>query len=321
MSLQFPLITVLGPTAVGKTIFAAHLAHCLNAEILSADSRQVFRGMDIGTGKDIGDYFVDGQLIPFHLIDIADAGTEYSVYRFQLDFQSAYKNIVRRGKIPVLCGGTGLYIESILKGYDFYEVPVDEELRQTLDLLSDAELISMLSALRPLHATTDTCDRSRLLRAIEIESHQKNNPIKRTGTNFANTPVFGIRFERKTVRQRITDRLTQRLNVGMIEEVEKLISQGISAERLKSYGLEYKYIAMFLSGELNYNDLFRLLNTAIHQFAKRQMTWFRRMESKGINIIWLDGEEGLQNNLNNALFHLKTMEEKNKPKNEKSVLP
>ncbi|MFA5974167.1 MAG: tRNA (adenosine(37)-N6)-dimethylallyltransferase MiaA [Lentimicrobiaceae bacterium] len=305
MNSKFPLITVLGPTAVGKTIFSAHLASALNAEIISADSRQVFRGMDIGTGKDITDYTIAGRVIPSHLIDIADPGTEYNVFQFQRDFQAARDSIISKGKIPLMCGGTGLYLESVLLGYNLVEVPENEVLRRQLAELPDDELINRISSYRPLHNTTDILDHERLFRAIEIEEYKKKHENQGIEIDFKNTPVIGIRFDRKTVRDRITFRLRQRLNEGMIEEVQQLLASGISKERLMFYGLEYKYITLYLSGELSYEEMFTLLNTAIHQFAKRQVTWFRRMENKGIQIFWLDGEDGLQVNLNKAFDYLR----------------
>jgi tRNA dimethylallyltransferase len=307
MITKFPLVTVLGPTAVGKTAFAAHLALALDAEIISADSRQVYKGMDIGTGKDLDDYKIDGKEIPSHLIDIAEPGTEYNVFQFQKDFQIARSSIVSRDKTPVLCGGTGLYLESVLLGYNLNEAPVDEVLREELFELSDSELVGRLSALRPLHNTTDILDRDRLVRAIEIEYFKQQSQNILPATDFRNTPVLGLRFQRTTVRKRITARLTQRLNHGMVEEVQRLLDNGITPARLKMYGLEYKYITMHLVGELSYNQMFDLLNTAIHQFAKRQMTWFRRMENKGIKIFWLEGEEGLVENLARAKKILKIM--------------
>ncbi len=307
MSSKYPLITVLGPTAVGKTTFAAHLALALDAEIISADSRQVYKGMDIGTGKDLGDYKVNDQLIPYHLIDIAAPGTEYNVFQFQRDFKSAWDAIISKGKIPVMCGGTGLYLESVLLGYNLVEVEKNEILRQQLNELSNDELVNRISSYRPLHNTTDTLDRERLIRAIEIESFKNQNKNKPVSTDFSHTPVFGIRFDRKTVRERITSRLTQRLEEGMPEEVQHLLDGGLSKEQLMFYGLEYKYLTLYLLGELSYNEMFSLLNTAIHQFAKRQMTWFRRMEKKGIKIYWLNGEDGLQTNLDRTIKHLKSM--------------
>lgn len=304
MSSTFPLITVLGPTAVGKTSFAAHLALLLDAEIISADSRQVFIGMDIGTGKDMADYTVSDKVIPSHLIDIAEAGTEYSVFRFQQDFHSAWSGIVNRGKIPLMCGGTGLYLEAVLKGYNLVKAPVDDLLRQRLIQFSDKELAVILKELKPLHNTTDILERDRLIRAIEIETYRSERLNQPEENKFLNSPVIGIKFERKIIRQRITARLTQRLNNGMVEEVQRLLDQNIPQEKLKMYGLEYKYITMFLNGELTYNEMFVQLNTAIHQFAKRQMTWFRRMENNCIQILWLHGEDGMNENLDKVKNYL-----------------
>lgn len=304
MRSTFPLLTVLGPTAVGKTSFAAHLALLLDAEIISADSRQVFIGMDIGTGKDMADYTVSDKVIPSHLIDIAEAGTEYSVFRFQQDFHSAWSGIVNRGKIPLMCGGTGLYLEAVLKGYNLVKAPVDDLLRQRLIQFSDKELAVILKELKPLHNTTDILERDRLIRAIEIETYRSERLNQPVENKFLNSPVIGIKFERKIIRQRITARLTQRLNNGMVEEVQHLLDQNIPQEKLKMYGLEYKYITMFLNGELTYNEMFILLNTAIHQFAKRQMTWFRRMENNGIQILWLHGEDGMNENLDKVKNYL-----------------
>lgn len=304
MSTKLPLITVLGPTAVGKTTFAAHLALALDAELISADSRQVFREMNIGTGKDLDDYVIEDQIISSHLIDIAEPGTVYNVFQFQLDFQTAWKSITSKGKTPLMCGGTGLYLESVLLGYNLVEVPVDELLREQLAALTNEELINKISSFRSLHNTTDILDHERLIRAIEIEKFKHHNVNQQIVNDFSQTPVLGIRFDRKIVRERITARLTQRLNEGMLQEVQHLLDSGLSKEQLMFYGLEYKYITMHLSGELTYNEMFKLLNTAIHQFAKRQMTWFRRMESKGIQIYWLEGEDGLQKNLDKAFNHL-----------------
>ncbi len=308
MSSKFPLVTLLGPTAVGKTTFAVQLALELDAEIISADSRQVFRGMDIGTGKDISDYKITNHVISSHLIDIAEPGTEYNVFQFQQDFQVARDLIISKGKSPLMCGGTGLYLESVLLGYNLVDVPVNEVLRQQLSELANDELIKRISSYRPLHNTTDILDRERLIRAIEIELYKQQNNHQQLAIDFVHTPVLGIRFDRKTVRERITTRLRQRLNEGMIEEVQHLLDQGISKEQLMFYGLEYKYLTLYLSGEISYNEMFRLLNTAIHQFAKRQMTWFRRMENKGIKIFWLEGEVGPELNHAKALNYLKSFQ-------------
>lgn len=306
MICNIPLITILGPTAVGKTSFGARLAAVLDAEIISADSRQVFKGMDMGTGKDIADYQVGNKIIPYHLIDIAEPGTEYNVYQFKHDFLEAYHTIHSRNKIPVLCGGTGMYLESILLDYDLVEVPENVELRQKLSGLPDEELIRMISSARQLHNSTDTADRERLTRALEIELFKKDHAEQNSWPDFSNTPVIGIRFDREIIRNRITQRLYQRLEEGMIDEVRHLIEKGVSTDRLLFYGLEYKYITLYLKGELSYSQMVGLLNTAIHQFAKRQMTWFRRMEKKGVRIFWLEGENGLEINIDKALSYLKT---------------
>ncbi|MCK9617329.1 MAG: tRNA (adenosine(37)-N6)-dimethylallyltransferase MiaA [Lentimicrobiaceae bacterium] len=283
-----PLITLLGPTATGKTRLAALLAAACNGEIISADSRQVYRKMNLGTGKDYNDYIVNGKQITYYLIDIADPGYEYSVHEFQRDFHLVFQDILSRIKQPILCGGTGLYLEAILKGYRLPAIPEDTSLRNSLNLLSDEELCTKLSRLKSLHATTDTVNRNRLLRAIEIETWlQKNPDIK----SFQPVPsiIFGINFPREIIRQHITHRLQQRLENGMIEEIQQILNSGVRPETLKAYGLEYKYITQYIIKELTYNEMFTLLNTAIHQFAKRQMTWFRRMERNGLPIRWIDG--------------------------------
>ena len=284
------LTVILGPTATGKTSLAAHLAAKLDGEIISADSRQVYRGMDIGTGKDIVDYDVQGKTIPYHLIDIAEPGYEYSVYEFQRDFIKAYQDIVSRGRYPILCGGTGMYIEAVLKGYRMIKVPENAELRANLQLRTDDELCALLSSLKPLHATTDTVSRQRLLRAIEIEIYAQQHPEAVADFPSVQSTIFGIRFPREVIRTRITQRLEQRLQQGMITEVQRLLDAGVPVPRLLAYGLEYKFITQYLMGELPYGEMFRLLNTAIHQFSKRQMTWFRGMERRGMKINWIDGE-------------------------------
>jgi len=294
------MIVILGPTATGKTSLAAQLASRLNGEIISADSRQVYRGMDIGTGKDLSDYVVGRKLIPYHLIDIAEPGYEYSVYEFQRDFKKAYQNIVSRNAYPILCGGTGLYLEAVLKGYRMTEVPENAELRTTLQSQTDDELCTLLSSLKPLHATTDTDSRDRLIRAIEIETYNRTLPQSDTFPEI-DSVVFGINYPRNLVRERITQRLEQRLSEGMIAEVENLLWKGVAPERLMAYGLEYKFITQYLIGELSYGDMFRLLNTAIHQFSKRQMTWFRGMERRGTTINWIDGELPMEEKVERVL--------------------
>ena len=283
------LIIILGPTATGKTKLAAHFSYRMNGEIISADSRQVFKNMDIGTGKDYNDYIVNGTTIPSYLIDIENAGEEFSVYDFQKEFISAYKTIIAKNKIPVLCGGTGLYLESVIKKYNLIQVEKNEELRKTLSLKTDEELNKILQKLKIVHNTTDSINRERMLRAIEIEEYNKLNPHPKSDMPDYTTTVFGINMERSLVKEKITKRLQERLGCGMMEEVKSLIDSGISPERLKFYGLEYKYMTQFILHEISFDEMFNLLNIAIHQFSKRQMTWFRRMEKNGIKINWIDG--------------------------------
>ena len=284
------MITILGPTATGKTAFAALIAHRLGGEIISADSRQVYKGMNIGTGKDYDDYIIKGEKIPCHLIDIVDPGYEYNIFEYQAGFLKAYHAIVSRNKLPVLCGGTGLYIESVLKGYKMVKVPVDKEKRTFLETKNDTELTEYLASFRFLHNITDTSDRERLVRAIEIQEYYHNHPELITSFPTIKNDLFGIYFDRQIIRRRITTRLKQRLNEGMIDEVSSLIDNGVTPEKLKFYGLEYKFITQYLLGELGYDGMFEKLNIAIHQFAKRQMTWFRKMERSGFKIHWIDGE-------------------------------
>jgi len=287
------MITILGPTATGKTNLAAQLALLLNGEIISADSRQVYRGMDIGTGKDLDDYRIDNREIPHHLIDIVDPGYEYNVFEFQKDFLNAYNEIDKRGNMPILCGGTGLYIESVLKGYKLINVPRNDALREELELIDDSTLIEMLEAYKTLHNTTDISERERLIRALEIQKYYDEHPEIDTSFPKIETKIFGIDFDRRIVRMRITERLQERLENGMIEEVKGLLDNGLRPEQLTFYGLEYKWITEYIEGKLAYNEMFRRLNTAIHQFSKRQMTWFRRMEKQGFEINWINGNLSL----------------------------
>jgi tRNA dimethylallyltransferase len=284
-----PLIVITGPTATGKTKLAARVAAALDGEIISADSRQVYRGMDVGSGKDYGDYFVDGYLVPYHLIDIVDPGHEYNVFEFQQDFLKAYNHIIKRHKKAILCGGTGLYIEAAIGGYKLLKVPVNEGLRKKMLGLTWEELTDKLSSMRPLHNSTDTTNRDRLLRAIEIETFNLEHANERNNFPVFKTSIFAIHLDRKEIRERITRRLKNRLERGMADEIEKLLKGGVSPEQLTFYGLEYRYLTQYLIGEIKYDEMFNKLNTAIHQFAKRQMTWFRRMENKGYNINWIDG--------------------------------
>lgn len=282
------LIVILGPTATGKTRFAAQLAHRFNGEIISADSRQVYKSMNLGTGKDYEDYIVENENIPYHLIDIAEPGTDYHVYRFQRDFSAAFIDITGRHKIPFLCGGTGMYLEAVLSGYQLLEVPENLRLRSELQHLEIFELQNLIQKY-PLHNTTDLLERDRLIRALEIYSYHENHPEKRFELPGFLPVVFGISLPREEIRERITWRLEQRLASGMIEEVKGLLHNGVPVEKMEYYGLEYKFIAQYLSGKLSKESMFRLLNTAIHQFAKRQMTWFRRMEKRGTVITWING--------------------------------
>lgn len=298
------LVTVLGHTAAGKTAFAAHLAHRLGGEIISADSRQVYLGMDIGTGKDYKDYLVGDQQIPVHLIDILDAGYEYNVYLFKRDFLRVFTDISERGSMPVLCGGTGLYIESVLRNYKLLNVPPDATLRKELENKSFEELVAMLSLYGPLHNITDTGKRLRLVRAIEIARYQVDQAPDSAEERELFPLVLGIRFDRDIRRERITERLRERMEEGMVEEVEGLLKSGVSAEKLDYYGLEYRFVCKYIREELGYEEMFRRLNTAIHQFAKRQMTYFRGMERRGTTIHWLDGRLSMEDKIEQAMVHL-----------------
>lgn len=292
------LIVILGPTATGKTTLASHLAKQQNGEVISADSRQVYRGMDIGTGKDLADFEIDGNKIPYHLIDIVDAGDEYNVFKYQNDFLHAYQHIVDRNKMPILCGGSGLYIDAVVKGYRFLEVPENTFLRAQLETKSIVELNAMLLNYKSIHNTTDSIYKKRIIRAIEVAKFQTENEALIRDFPKINHVIFGIQFDRELIKKRITERLKHRLEKeGMIDEVKTLISNGVDPEKLKYYGLEYKLITQYVQKELNYNDMFQKLNTAIHQFAKRQSTWFRKMEKDGFHIHWIDGNLPLQKKL------------------------
>lgn len=285
--MDYKLITVLGPTAVGKTRLSALLADYLGSEIISADSRQVYRGMDIGTGKDLDDYLVGDKLIKYHLIDIIDPDQEFNLFDFNSKFFEIFNKLEEKKILPILAGGTGLYIHSILKGYEF---PVPENCRERIGQLehfTDNELINKLSELKnKIHNTTDLIDRNRIIKAILIE--EARNAGKIIKHKKVNSLVIGINPGREIIKQRITTRLKTRLKNGMIEEVENLINSGVSIEKLEFFGLEYRYLSQYLSGRLNYNDMYQKLNSAIHDFAKRQMTFFRKMEKEGIEINWFD---------------------------------
>jgi tRNA dimethylallyltransferase len=301
MSFKYNLIAVLGPTASNKTAFAAQLAYRINGEVISADSRQVYRGMNLGTGKDYADYRIDESQVPVHLIDIADPGSRYSVFEYQRDFNRVYCNIVSRGKFPVLCGGSGMYIDAATHRYRLDEVPRNDSLRAQLGLKSPEELRELLSSLKDLHNKTDIDTTERALRAIEIEYYYRANPAGHHDLPDLNTLFIGIRFDRETARTRITERLEKRLQQGLVEEVRGLLESGIPADTLTYYGLEYRYITLFLLDKLNYKTMVSQLNTAIHQFAKRQRTWFRKMERAGCTIHWLDGNMPADEKIETAL--------------------
>ncbi len=282
------LITVIGPTASGKTTFAVALAGYLNSEIISADSRQIYRSMDLGTGKDLSEYVWKGKQIPYHLIDICDPGYKYNVFEFQHDFFQAYKEISSRGKLPLLCGGTGMYIEAVLKGYKLFAVPENPELREALKDKNLEDLETILSAYKKLHNKTDVDTVKRAIRAIEIEEYYKRQAPGISEYKPLNSLIIGLDIERELRRQKISARLRQRLEEGMVEEVRKLIDSGVQPDDLIYYGLEYKYLTLYIMGRLTYKEMFNQLEIAIHQFAKRQMTWFRGMERRGFHIHWLD---------------------------------
>ena len=291
------LITILGPTACGKTSLAAALALRVDGEIISADSRQVYRRMDIGTGKDLSDYrpVVDGSTvnIPYHLIDICEPGTKYNLFQYQQDFANAYADITARGKQPILCGGTGLYIEAVLKGYHLSPVPQNQELRDRLEGRSLQELTDMLVELKAkngstMHNTTDVDSCQRAIRAIEIETYNMEHPMPKRELPPVDSLIIGLQIDRELRRERISRRLKDRLEEGMVDEIRSLLDSGIAAEDLIYYGLEYKFVTQYVIGQLSYDEMFRQLEIAIHQFAKRQMTWFRGMERRGFTIHWID---------------------------------
>ena len=282
------IITIVGPTASGKTSLAAQLAYRLDAEIISADSRQVYRGMDIGTGKDLADYVINGKQIPYHLIDICDAGEKYNLFEYQHDFHKAYNSIKARQKTPILCGGTGLYAESVLKGYKLLQVPENKALREELVSKSSDELKQILASYGPLHNITDLDSDKRAIRAIEIADFTKLNGAANTEFEPLKGPVFCIDISREARRERISSRLKSRLEEGMLNEVRQLLDSGIAPDDLIYYGLEYKFVTLHLTGQISYKELFSQLEIAIHQFAKRQMTWFRGMEKRGFGIKYID---------------------------------
>lgn len=280
------ILFITGPTASGKTGRAVDVARALSGEIISADSRQVYRGMDLGTGKDIDEY---GDT-PYHLIDVASAGHKYNLYEYLRDFDRAKAGIIERGHLPVVCGGTGLYVESVLKGIHLPEVPENEALRSELEGRSLEELSDILAEMKTLHNTTDIDTAKRAIRAIEIETYYRNNPEASRAAKpspLRDAVTVGIDIGREDRRKRISERLRSRLDAGMVDEVRRLISTGISPDDLMYYGLEYKFLTLYVIGRIGYDEMFTGLETAIHQFAKRQMTWFRGMERRGYPIHWL----------------------------------
>lgn len=296
-STPYDLVVITGPTATGKTRLAALLAHRVHGEIISADSRQVYRHMDLGTGKDYDDYIIDGGQIPCHLTDIRDPGYKYNVYEYQNDFFRVWEEIRNRGNFPVMCGGTGLYIQAVLDRYKMVHVPPDHKLREQLKGHSLEDLTEILKSFKKLHNKTDTDTVKRAIRAIEIETYYQNHPEIEVELPEMNPLVVGVSVDRETRRQKITKRLEERLNEGMIEEVENLLDKGVTPEDLEYYGLEYKYLSWYVTGRIDYDEMFRQLNIAIHQFAKRQMTWFRGMERRGHKIHWIDGLKPKEENV------------------------
>lgn len=303
---DYDLITILGPTASGKTPLAAALASRLDSEIISADSRQVYRGMDLGTGKDLADYTVAGKTIPYHLIDIVDPGYKYNVFEYQRDFLQSYQSVRERGKSPILCGGTGLYLEAVLKGYRLIPVPENPELRNRLSDKSLDELTRILSSYKKLHNSTDVDTVKRAIRAIEIEEYYLTQDVEERSFPTINSLIIGVDIDRELRREKITRRLKQRLDEGMVDEVRRLIAGGVSPDDLIYYGLEYKYLTLYAIGELTFEEMFHQLEIAIHQFAKRQMTWFRGMERRGFTIHWIDASLPMEQKVDLILDLLNT---------------
>jgi tRNA dimethylallyltransferase len=302
---KYNMVTILGATASGKTGVAVNLALQTNGEVISADSRQVYIGMDLGTGKDLDEYTVNGVQIPYHLIDVAEAGLEFNVYQFQQHFVKTFCEIQSRNHLPVLCGGSGMYIEAVLKGYSLISVPPNEKLRDALADKTLEELAQILKTFKAIHNTSDIETKRRAIRAIEIEDYYQKHPKENENFPTINSLIVGVYFDREMRRERITQRLKQRLNGGMIDEVRGLIADGVSPESLIYYGLEYKFLTMHVIGELSYEDMFRQLEIAIHQFSKRQMTWFRKMERDGFEIRWLDGNLSMEDKIAQTLQWMK----------------
>ena len=299
--MNFDLITILGPTASGKTPLAAALAARLRTEIISGDSRQVYRRMDLGTGKDLADYVVDSYRVPYHLIDIAEPGYKYNVFEFQRDFLKAYEDMRSRGLLPVLCGGTGMYLESVLKGYRLLPVPENPELREKLAGKSLEELTAILASYKKLHNTTDVDTAKRAIRAIEIEEYYLHQPVEAREFPDIRSLIIGVDIDRDLRREKISRRLKQRLDEGMVDEVRALIDGGIHPDDLIYYGLEYKYLTLYVTGQMTYDEMYHQLEIAIHQFAKRQMTWFRGMERRGFTIHWIDATRPMEEKVNEII--------------------
>lgn len=298
---NYELITIIGPTASGKTAFAAALAARLDTEIISGDSRQVYRSMDIGTGKDLADYVVDGKQIPYHLIDICNPGDKYNVFEYQHDFHKAFEGIRKKGKLPILCGGTGMYIESVLRGFKLLDVPQNPALRESLKGKSLAELEQILASYKVLHNKTDVDSAQRAIRAIEIEEFYKTEAPDKREYAPINSLIIGVDIDRELRREKISRRLRARLDEGMVDEVRAILATGVKPEDLIYYGLEYKFLTLYIIGQLTYDEMVSQLEIAIHQFAKRQMTWFRGMERRGLHIHWLDATLPTEEKINNVL--------------------
>jgi tRNA dimethylallyltransferase len=299
---NYELITILGPTACGKTSFAAALAARLDSEIISADSRQVYRRMDIGTGKDLSDYTVEGKQIPYHLIDICEPGSKYNVFRYQHDFFEIFNRLRQEGSIPVLCGGTGMYIEAVLNGYKLLDVPPNPELREKLKGKTLEELENMLATYKTLHNKTDVDSVQRAIRAIEIEEYYKKEAPERSEFKPVNSLIIGLDIDRELRREKISRRLRSRLDEGMVDEIRALLDSGIKPDDLIYYGLEYKYLTQYIVGELTHNEMIGQLEIAIHQFAKRQMTWFRGMERRGFTIHWIEASIPMETKIEYTLL-------------------
>ena len=298
---NYELITIIGPTASGKTAFAAALAARLDTEIISGDSRQVYRSMDIGTGKDLADYVVDGKQIPYHLIDICNPGDKYNVFEYQHDFHKAFEEIRKKGKLPILCGGTGMYIESVLRGFKLLDVPQNPSLRESLKGKSLAELEQILASYKVLHNKTDVDSAQRAIRAIEIEEFYKTEAPDKREYAPINSLIIGVDIDRDLRGEKISKRLRARLDEGMVDEVRAILATGVKPEDLIYYGLEYKFLTLYIIGQLTYDEMVSQLEIAIHQFAKRQMTWFRGMERRGLHIHWLDATLPTDEKINNVL--------------------